>query len=89
MRMPLAAVIGPFMSLLLSPQPVLCMVSEAKEAVDHTTWETLVAVGFLQHCAKVMISNFPEIRQNSRISRANIDKISVHLLFYCRRNFAQ
>lgn len=61
MRMPLAAAIGPFMSLLLSPQPVLCMVSEAKQAVDHTTLETLVAVGFLQHCAKVMISNFPEI----------------------------
>ena len=89
MRMPLAAAIGPFMSLLLSPQPVLCMVSEAKQAVDHTTLETLVAVGFLQHCAKVMISNFPEIRQNWRISRGNIDKISVHLLFYCRRNFAQ
>lgn len=82
MRMPLAAAIGPFVGLLLSPQPVLCM-------VDHTTWETLVAVGFLQHCAKVMISNFPEIRQNSRISRENIGKISVHLLLYCRRNFAQ
>ena len=32
--------IGPFMSLLLSSHPVLCMVSEKKEAVDHTTWET-------------------------------------------------
>ena len=28
-----------FMSLLLSFQPVLCMVSETKEAVDHTSWE--------------------------------------------------
>ena len=32
--------IGPIMSLLLSSQPVLCMISETKEAVDHTTWET-------------------------------------------------
>ena len=36
---PLPVAIGPFMSLLLSSQPVLCMVSETKEAVDHTTWE--------------------------------------------------
>ena len=38
----LAAAICPFTSLLLSSRPVLvCMISEAKEAVDHTTWKTL------------------------------------------------
>ena len=35
----LAAAIGPFMSLLLSSHPVLCMISETKKTVDHTTWE--------------------------------------------------
>ena len=34
----------------------------------------------LQHYAKVMMSNFTEIRHNSRISRGNIGKISVDLL---------
>ena len=36
----LAAAIGLFMSLLLSSHPVLCMISETKKTVDHTTWET-------------------------------------------------
>ena len=26
--------------ILLSSLPVLCMISETKQAVDHTTWET-------------------------------------------------
>ena len=39
-RTPLPVAIGPFMSLLLSSHPVLCMISETKEAIDHTTWET-------------------------------------------------
>lgn len=56
-----------FMGLLLSSYPLLCMVSEIKGAVDHTTWETFPFL-FQQHCAKVMIANFSEIRQNSRIS---------------------
>ena len=34
--------IGPFISLLLSSHPVLCMISERKEAVDHTTRETFL-----------------------------------------------
>ena len=38
--MSLAAAIGLFMSLLFSSHPVLCMISETKWAVDHTTWET-------------------------------------------------
>ena len=79
----LAAAICPFTSLLLSSRPVLvCMISEAKEAVDHTTWKTLPILFqqqwqliFLQHCAKVMISNFPDIRQNQQISGGNIGKI--------------
>ena len=43
------------------------MISEAKEAVDHTTWKTLPIffhqkwqLVVLQHYAKVMISNFPK-----------------------------
>ena len=82
-RTPLAAAICPFMSLLLSSRSVLvCMISEAKEAVDHTNWKTLPILFqqqwqlvVLQHCAKVMISKSPEIRQNSRISGGNIGKI--------------
>ena len=56
------------------------MISETKQAVDHTTWETFPflfqqewQLG-LQHCAKVVIANFSEIRQNSRISRGNTGK---------------
>ena len=67
-RTPLAAAICPFMSLLLSSRPVLvCMISEAKEAVDHNPWKTLPILFqqlwqlvVLQHCEKVMISNFPK-----------------------------
>ena len=46
------------------------MISETKQAVDHTTWETFPflfqqywQLGLQQHCAKVMIANFSETRQ--------------------------
>ena len=74
----------------------LCMISETKEAVDHATCKTFPILfqqywqfDLKQHCDKLIISDFPQIRENSRISRGNTDKISVHLLFYCRRSFAQ
>ena len=87
-RTPLAAAICPFMSLLLSSRPVLvCMISEAKEAVDHTPWKTLPILFqqlwqlvVLQHCEKVMISNFAKFVKICEFREGISEKFSASIV---------